>query len=446
MSDEAMWFLLARAHYRTGVQQPNPPRDVGATFYGGPQWRFISTVPSAPTCGRWARGALLINALPVGKAKKVLFMSGDKKRILTLIVVSLVILAVGSGIVVAMLHTNSTAPSAPKGSSAPSSPAPSAATSGGAQNSSIIVAVLGFIGVVLTGSISFIGYLANRQAERRLGQERKEQGDRLQLDAAMRAGELLSGTNGGPAAPEVIASGLLALTKLNQEGLAVTLLVDLWNDKNNRVSPEAAILVIDAALRSDKPGAQLVAAEVLCRNATRLKSDQSLHWPSAVEGSWNSSFSARTKLLIVQALVNMTLACRADESALRAVAVRLYGIWDSEDSESPEGRRVRGCIGKMLKAITQSLEKLGYRDFIQGNREVTLDQLCRAAVSANTNPDGFLDQMSDRYAHKLRSWARSCDRLSADDAALPYLASAECGSSPLRVPNSKRAQPVQATG
>jgi hypothetical protein len=186
-----------------------------------------------------------------------------------------------------------------------------------------------------------------------------------------------------------------------------------------------AILVIDAALLSKKRAAQLVAAEVLCRNATRLRSDQSLHWPSAVEGSWDKSFSARTKLLIVQALVNMTLAGPTDECALRAVAVRLYGIWDSEDSESPEGKRVRGCIGKLLKAVTPALESLGYRDFIQGNRAVTLDQLCRAADSARTNPDGFLDQMSDRYACELSSWAQKCRDVPADKAELPYLASAE---------------------
>ena len=68
----------------------------------------------------------------------------------------------------------------------------------------------------------------------------------------MRAGELLSGASGQRPAPAAIASGLLALTKLDQAGLAVTLLVDLWNDENNQVSTEAAILVIDAALDSEK--------------------------------------------------------------------------------------------------------------------------------------------------------------------------------------------------
>jgi hypothetical protein len=251
------------------------------------------------------------------------------------------------------------------------------------------------------------------------------------LDAAMRAGELLSGAAGECPAPEVTASGLLALTKLDQEGLAVTLLVDLWNEERNRVSSEAAILVIDAALRSDKPAAELVAAEVLCRNATRLDSHQSLHWPCAVEGAWDRNFSARTKLLIVEALIRMTLAGPRDESALRAVAVRLFGIWDGEDPDTIEGKRVRGCIGKLLKAVLPSLRGVGYQEFVQGNRVVTLDQLSQAADSAKSNPDGFLDHLSDQYACDLDSWGQSCVSQAANQSELPHLASAECGSQPI---------------
>ncbi|WP_131811278.1 hypothetical protein [Mycobacterium kubicae] len=246
----------------------------------------------------------------------------------------------------------------------------------------------------------------------------------------MKAGELLSGSPGQSPAPEVIASGLLALTKLDQEGLAVTLLVDLWTPENSRISPEVAILVIDAALESEKRSAQLVAAELLCRNAKRLDPCKSLHWSSALEGCWNAGFSTPTKLLIVQALLDTTLNHVAEESALRAVSVRLYGFWDSEDSQTADGRRVRGCVGKLMAAVAPQLETFGYRDFIQGNREVTLEQFCRAAASAETNPDGYLDQMSDRYARQLIEWARKCTEQSSAGTALPYLASAAWGSRP----------------
>lgn len=309
----------------------------------------------------------------------------------------------------------------------------------GASNSAPVAAALAFSGVVVTACVSIIGVLANRQAEKRLAQEHdqaekrlaQEHDDerrRLQLDAAMQAAKLLSGADGKAADPSVIASGLLALVQLDQAALAVRLLVDLWNPKDSRVSKEAAILVIDGALRCGEPAAQLVAAELLCRNARRLEATESLDWPSAVEGHWDQDFTAKTKLLLVEALIKMTLNATANEAALRAVAVRLYGFWDSEDPQSPNGTRVRGCIGKLLEAIMHWVEHFKYKEFIEGNREVTLAELCRAAATAETNPDGYLDRMSNCYADKLWHWAKACTRQPPEDDRLPSLASAECGS------------------
>ncbi|WP_069167423.1 hypothetical protein [Nocardia altamirensis] len=185
--------------------------------------------------------------------------------------------------------------------------------------------------------------------------------------------------------------------------------MDLWTPEDSQVSSETAILVIDVALGTDKPTVQLVAAEILCRNSTRLNPCQSLHWPSSVEGTWNTEFSARTKLLIVDALIRMTLGGPANECAFRAVAVRLFGIWETEKDDP----RVRGCIGKLLKALIPRLETLGYSVFTQGNRQVTLQHVREAADSAATKPDGFLDHLSTNFADQLRAWRPTHDIQSA---------------------------------
>lgn len=157
------------------------------------------------------------------------------------------------------------------------------------------------------------------QTDKRLMYDKEEQLEQLKLDAAMRAGQLFSPTGTGNARPATVASGLLALTSLEHADLAVALLVDLWSDstrsdtddkvstEDGKVSTETAILVIDAAMQSASANAQLVAAELLCRNSKRLDPGQSLHWPSSLEGRWNPNFSHRTKLLIVEAIVRMTL-------------------------------------------------------------------------------------------------------------------------------------------
>jgi len=213
-------------------------------------------------------------------------------------------------------------------------------------------------------------------------------------------------------------------TKIKIRGklpLAVALLVDLWSNSDDktarreqRVAHETAVLVIDAALRSTtEPNAQLVAAELLCRNAHRLNSCQSLHWPSVIDGAWDQRFGPKTKLLLLDALVLMTLAHPATEDALRSVAVRLYGVW--RDDQDP---RVRGCVGRLIGAVVPALKHLGYADFMQGNHKVMLTELEAAAASGTNNPDGFLDRMVDDRCKRLTSWAAPCQQIEPADARL----------------------------
>lgn len=134
-----------------------------------------------------------------------------------------------------------------------------------------VAAVLAFVGVLVTAAASVIGLTVSRQSSRAAE-------SRLRLDAAMRAGESFSSPTSAPVSSASVASSLLALTKLDNVDLAVALLVDFWlPGDEEKVSDEAAILVVDAALRSGKPNAQLVAAEVLCRNSAHLDPCQSTH-------------------------------------------------------------------------------------------------------------------------------------------------------------------------
>jgi hypothetical protein len=47
--------------------------------------------------------------------------------------------------------------------------------------------------------------------------------------------------------------------------------------------------------------------------------------------------------------------------------------------------RVKGCIGKPIRALIPRLEALGYNDFMQGSQQVMLSQLKEAAASADIN-------------------------------------------------------------
>jgi len=285
-------------------------------------------------------------------------------------------------------------------------------------------AVLIFVGGLLTAAVSFISLVVSRQSDlrrnqqndqetNRLAGEHQDQEARLRIEAATHAGALFS-THAGIAQPASVASSLLSLTRLDRADLAVALLVDFWSHRDQKVSTEVAILVIDAALRAPSPpNARLVAAEILCRNAWRLDSCQSLHWPSSIDGCWDTNFGPRTKLLLIEALINMTLSKPVTEGSLRSIAVRLYGIYKADTNE-----HVKGCIGKLIHALLPVLQRLDYANFMQGNVMVMLDMLRDASRHESDNPDDYLNRLANHRYERLKAWAEKLSGKDMEDAPL----------------------------
>lgn len=295
-----------------------------------------------------------------------------------------------------------------------------------------IAAAIALVGVLATVSATLVGHWITRQQNLR---ER----ERLKLDAAMRAADLFVQSGSGSADAARSASSLLALTQLDRADLAVALLVDLWSPhiesrreinesssgrpqtfpwrrtqerRHSTVSTETAIQVINAALQST-PNAQLIAAELLCRNARSLDICQSLHWPWVIDSRWIPTLPDAAKLLIMDALVQMACANKPTKNALRSLAVRLYGIWAGGDSD-----RVKGCIGTLMKAILPDIQRLNYKEFMQGPGCVTLEQMEFAAGSASPNPDGYLEMVLEDRSRRLGEWSRRCRSTSLEPGAL----------------------------
>jgi hypothetical protein len=118
-----------------------------------------------------------------------------------------------------------------------------------------------------------------------------------------------------------------------------------------------------------------------------------------------------TKLLIIDALVQQALTSTRRAAALPAVAVRLYGISDGD----PDGY-VQGGVGKLLAAIAP--EFVGDGTIMHGPREVSFDDLRRAAEKAQDNPDRYLSKIATDRAAKLREWAGDCHGVDYSPGAL----------------------------
>jgi hypothetical protein len=297
-----------------------------------------------------------------------------------------------------------------------------------------VTAVLAVIAVLVPASVTLVGYWFKQQAQKRLELERqqandlkqqaenrleleqKQSNDRLRLDAAMRAAELFGPYGDALTGATRSASGLLALTRLDFVELAVALLADLWSTQENArdsfgVTTETAIQVINAALKSGKPDAQLMAAELLCRNASALDMCNSLNWPSSVDSAWIPDLPVTAKLLIVDSLIFMALTSKKTQNNLRELAVRLYGISNGDPLD-----RVKGCIGTLIQAILPAVENLGFKEFMKGpDREhdyITLDQMKDAAKLASPHPDGFFEIIVNDRSKRLEQWSQECTGLS----------------------------------
>ena len=305
--------------------------------------------------------------------------------------------------------------------------------------------LLALIAILVPASVTAAGLLFKQQAdnrlseehqqsEKRLEQEQKQEEHRLKLDAAMRAADLFTPSGCAVSNAARCASGLLALARLGFADLAVAQLVDLWSPQPGPlpsaaaepkgscgVSTETAIQVINVALETCEPDAQLMAAELLCRNACRLDIRNSLHWPSSVNSAWIPGLPVTAKLLIVDALVHMALASEQTGNALRELAVRLYGV----SAGDPEPR-VQGCIGTLMEAVLPAVRNLGYTDFMKGPEYgfVTLEQMERAAAKATRHPDGYFEAIVEDRSEKLKMWSQKCTAVSFAPGSI---APAGCG-------------------
>jgi hypothetical protein len=284
------------------------------------------------------------------------------------------------------------------------------------------------------------------QSNKRLDQERRQSEARMRLDAAIHAADLFNPSSDLTSSAARAGAGLLELTQLGQADLAVALLADLWgtqaspslNDTPNGasgrptpatqgspqaeispqvsigVSAETAIQVVNAALRTKDPNAQVIAAELLCRNARSLDISKAIHWPSEVNGKWNSELPVAAKLLIVDALVHMALANKK-ANAIRELAIRLYSIWEKDPQP-----RVKGCIATLIHAIIPDVERLGFREFMPdfGQRLIGLDKMKCAEENRSEHPDGYFEQIVADRSEKLRQWAAGLTILSTSPGTL----------------------------
>lgn len=284
-------------------------------------------------------------------------------------------------------------------------------------------AAVTFVGLVVSGALSFLAVAVQRSAAAREASQRQREMDRaeleqsnraavqldemrrLRLEAAVRAAEIVgSAERGGDAA---VTAALLALCDLGQAELAVALLFDLWDGTEKRISTDAAVLVVDKAF-SDRHErrAQMLAAELLCRNAASLDPSKSTHWPHRLDGEWDPEMWPYTKLLVFDALISMTTTPKPTDNSVAAFAVRLYGAWTCDGDP-----RVRYCLRKLAEALPSAITARGYEAVMHAGHAVTVGQLTHMQDEVLEKPQDALGRLISSRAEEVARWAGRCEGL-----------------------------------
>lgn len=191
--------------------------------------------------------------------------------------------------------------------------------------------MVGFMGVMVTASVTFTGYVLKasldartlalqQDNERRLALESErnavlqaEAEGRLQLDTAIRAIALMGADNGGESSASQQAGALFALARLGQIDFALALLFELW--ERGKVVPGTAVWVLDKAFESKGDGHQDIACQLLMSHASKLVDPKTglMTIPQVIAGDWQVDFSPENRMIILNVLLQIMLSAAVDK-------------------------------------------------------------------------------------------------------------------------------------
>jgi hypothetical protein len=232
-------------------------------------------------------------------------------------------------------------------------------------SSKVVAAVLALIGAFLVSVVSILGivikHTVDRRTEDRLQAEaqrtavlQREAENRLKLEAAIGAIQLLATQSGSPSLPIQRAGALIALSSLGQHTLTLALMSELL--RQGDLEPSTAAVVLDHAFMSGDGDVQTDAMARLTDSAAQLVTPTGFELPAAVLlRAQELPVHIRRWIPVVVARVLLARSLRDWNSALLAPsAYTLVGtlclIWEAE-SHPASKRDAAAILGKVLSSF-----------------------------------------------------------------------------------------------
>lgn len=203
--------------------------------------------------------------------------------------------------------------------------------SGGEAGATVLAAMIGLVGVLVTAAVTVSGVLIQRAMARRSHLLAKEAESRLVLEAGMKAADLMTSAR-GKTTKYANAAALTLLADLRQLDIVIGAVGPMWEEE--LLDTEAAVELLDRALTDPSSATQNQGAIILLNNAKRLAERELLHWPASLLAVWPKKAPTNARCFLVEAVVRAVLALERTKwelSSLNRATGILYLIVKTDD-------------------------------------------------------------------------------------------------------------------
>jgi hypothetical protein len=263
-------------------------------------------------------------------------------------------------------------------------------------SSKVVTGSLAVVGAFVTALLALLGAIlklsSDHQTELRLAAEGRDAAARLQLEAAVKAVQLLATTNGQPSPSIQRAGALFALATLRQFDLTLALTSELL--AQGQVEAGAAARLINLTLIGGDDAAQRQASDILASNAKRFLTESDVMFPQCLlDGEHTLAAHAREWTSI--AMVRAVVAREADAWVISTLVPLIAALAIAYENEEEE--RLKNDVGVLLGEIIRAFPEID--QIIHPRRVLALDDI-RNAVADMHPVSANIEMLAD----EVHSW------------------------------------------
>lgn len=276
------------------------------------------------------------------------------------------------------------------GTSAQSAPAQS-------QNA-LTVAIIGLIGTLFTGAITFAGVVLKDAVDRRSAMLQADAENRLRMETALKAIELITkGDAEGAPAQESREAAVMVISSLDQHDLALALAEKFLS--NGKISPQSFVQVASQCLDQRDDSLDLRAGAALLRHHEKLAvGPENLEFPLNYCFKWHGQSPFNAKHDMLEALIRVLLSKPSeywDINIVNGVIYTLYVVFTSDTD-----LRIKVAAAALAADLCDACEPFpGYGIMPLDRHSLTYGEIRTQARHIMSAHDG--DRCLSREVHRL---------------------------------------------